>query len=52
VAISKMLYGVQAFDPVVLVGVIGTIAAIALIGTFGPARRASRADPVVAMRAE
>jgi putative ABC transport system permease protein len=52
VGISKVLYGVQPFDPVVLGGVIGTIALVALVGTLAPARRASRADPVIAMRAE
>lgn len=51
-AISKVLYGVQAFDPIVLGGVIGTIGLVALGGTFVPARRASRADPVIAMRSE
>jgi ABC-type antimicrobial peptide transport system permease subunit len=51
-AISKLLYGVQAFDPIVLGGVIATIGAIALVATFAPARRAAKADPVVAMRTE
>jgi ABC-type antimicrobial peptide transport system permease subunit len=50
--ISKILYGVQAFDPMVLGGVIATIGLVALVGTLAPARRASRADPVVAMKAE
>ena len=50
--LSKLLYGVHALDPAVLGGVIATIGAVALIGTFAPARRASRADPVVAMRTE
>jgi predicted permease len=51
-AISRVLYGVQAFDPVVLGGVVGTIGIVALLGTFAPARRASRADPVIAMKSE
>jgi putative ABC transport system permease protein len=50
--ISRVLYGVQAFDPLVIGGMIGTIALVALIGTLAPARRASRADPVIAMRTE
>jgi predicted permease len=52
VLLSKVLYGVQAFDPIVLAAVVVTIGIVALIGTLAPARRASRADPVVAMRAE
>jgi predicted permease len=52
VGLSKILYGVEGFDPIVLGGVVATIGLIALIGTFAPARRASRADPVIAMRSE
>jgi len=51
-AISKILYGVEAFDPMVLGGVIAVIGLVALFGTLAPARRASRADPVTAMRSE
>jgi predicted permease len=51
-ALSRILYGVEPFDPVVLGGVVSTISVIALVGTFAPARRAARADPVVAMRTE
>jgi predicted permease len=50
--ISRILYGVRPFDPAVLGGVIGTIGAVALLGTLAPARRAARADPVIAMKAE
>jgi predicted permease len=52
VVISKVLYGVNAFDPLVIGGVIATIGLVAFVGTLAPARRASRADPVIAMRAE
>jgi putative ABC transport system permease protein len=52
VLLSGYLYGVKPIDPAVLGGVIGTIVLVALIGTLAPARRASRADPVIAMRSE
>ncbi|HEY6218419.1 MAG TPA: FtsX-like permease family protein, partial [Gemmatimonadaceae bacterium] len=48
--LSRVLYGVQAIDPIVLGGVASVMAAVALMATFIPARRASRADPVAAMR--
>jgi predicted permease len=50
--LSSYLYGVKPMDPAVLGGVIGTIVLVALVGTLAPARRASRADPVIAMRSE
>jgi ABC-type antimicrobial peptide transport system permease subunit len=50
--LSRVLYGVQAFDPIVLGGVTGTIAIVAFVGTLAPARRASRADPVIAMKTD
>jgi putative ABC transport system permease protein len=52
VGLSKVLYGVHAADPIVILGVVGVIAVVAVVGTLVPARRASRADPVAAMRSE
>ena len=49
---STFLFGVGPMDPVTYAGVSGTLAAVALIGTYLPARRATRVDPLVALRAE
>jgi predicted permease len=48
--LSKVVYGVQAADPVVLAGVSVVIAGVAFIASVLPARAASRVSPVDAMR--
>lgn len=50
--LGKVLYGVRAFDPIALPGVVLIIALVALVASLVPARAAARVDPVVAMRAE
>jgi hypothetical protein len=51
-AASALLFGVRAFDPLVLIAAVGILAAIVLAAGYLPARRAARVDPVVALRAE
>lgn len=48
--ISTLLFGIGASDPVVLVAVISSLAAAALLACALPAWRASRVDPVIALR--
>jgi ABC-type antimicrobial peptide transport system permease subunit len=47
---ESLLYGVHAGDPVVYTLGLGLIAIIALAACFLPARRATRVDPLVALR--
>ena len=48
---SSLLFGVQARDPLIFVGVPVLLAAIALLAVWIPAARASRIDPLGALRA-
>ncbi len=47
---SKMLYGVRPNDPVTFGGVLAVLGCAALIATVVPARKASRVEPVIALR--
>jgi predicted permease len=49
---SAFLLGVGPMDPVTYASVSAVLAAMTLVATYLPARRASRVDPVVALRGE
>jgi predicted permease len=50
--LRALLYGVEPYDPLSLGVVVATLMLVALIAASRPAWRASRADPVAALRAE
>ena len=51
-AVSSMVYGVRASDPLVLATATVVVAALTWIATAIPARHASRTDPILALRGD
>ncbi len=51
-SISGLLYGIEATDPLTFAGMIATLTAVAALAGYLPALRASRTNPLSALRAD
>jgi ABC-type antimicrobial peptide transport system permease subunit len=50
--LTDLLFGVSPLDPAIFAAAALGFIAVALLGSYVPARRASRVDPLEALRAE
>ena len=50
--LASMLFGVAPLDPLTFAGVITVLLLTGLLAVAGPAWKATRVDPVVALRSE
>jgi ABC-type lipoprotein release transport system permease subunit len=51
-AVQNILFGVTARDPLTYGSVVALITMVSIVATLVPARRATRVDPMIALRGD